>query len=132
MYNSGRKKRRELSKKVKELKRALKGKISFENLEEYVNTFGYKIIFFNTFDGDIEVKRYNKEEIAKDTDAFTHCGTAQIIFINYDVSSESKIYLLLHEIGHIVLGHIGDGKLFLRNKILIDIEADTFAYLMLF
>lgn len=107
--------------------KALRGKIDFVNAENFINSKGYKIIFFNTPDGDMELIRCNKKEEAEPNQAFTHCSTANIIFINNNVSSEDKLYLLLHEIGHILLGHVGDGKLHTRNKILIDMEADAFA-----
>lgn len=127
VYNMDKKIHKAANKFIK----AVKSKIDFEHVEEYANSIGYKIIFFNTPDGDTELMRFNKSKDEINDDALTYCGTAQIIFLNANVSSENKLYLLLHEIGHIVLGHIGDGKLFLRNKTLIDIEADAFVHAVL-
>lgn len=108
--------------------KALKGEINFVSAENYLASIGFKVLFFNTPIGNKEIDRYDLQEKASTLTAFTYCSTAHIIFINNNMSTEDKLYLLLHEVGHILLGHVGDGKLYTRNKILIDIEADAFTY----
>lgn len=107
-------------------------KIDFVSLERYAESKGYRVIFFNTPAGDIEVERYNCGNDAKETDAFVCKRTgARHIFINNDCSAEEKLYLLYHEIGHVVLKQIDYARLTTYNRILMDIEADTFAYFLL-
>lgn len=116
---------------LKTAKRTIKatnGKIDFITIEKYLDIIGYKIIFFNTLYGDGEIKRYQLETQAKNLKAFTYSNAAQIVFIDNDIHSDDKLYLLLHELGHILLNHIGDGKLHLRNKILSDVEANAFVF----
>lgn len=106
--------------------RKFKGDISYANLEQYIGDW-YSIVFFNTAYGDAEIERYNLQS-ETELKAFTYSQSAKIIFIDGTLHSDDRMYLLLHEIGHITLGHIGDGMLITRNKILIEFEADAFAY----
>lgn len=113
---------------AKKIIKALKGKnLTYVNAEKAANDLGYSIVFFNTPLGDMEIERY-KLEHKKSLKAFTYSNAAKIIFIDGTLHSDDRLYLLLHEIGHIALGHIGDGKLMTRNQILIEFEADNFAY----
>lgn len=113
---------------AKEFIKSVKGKIDFVNVEEYLKALGYKVIFFNTCIGDAELARYDLQEKAKKTKAFTYNGTAKIIFINNNASGEDKTYLLYHETAHIVLGHLNYSRLSTKNSILLDIDADAFVH----
>lgn len=108
--------------------KALKGKINFETVETYVKTQGYKIIFFNSPQGDAEITRYCLSEKAEKKDAFTYTGNAKIVFINSECSAEEKFYLLLHEAGHIYLKHVNIERTYVYNKVLLDIKTDTFVW----
>lgn len=113
---------------AKKIIKTLKGKnLTYVNAEKIANDLGYSIIFFNTALGDMEIERYNLGH-KKSLKAFTYSNAAKIIFIDGALHSDDRLYLLLHEIGHIALGHIGDGRLMTRNQILIEFEADSFAY----
>ncbi len=122
---------KKIYKAAKRLLHFTKGKVDFESIVEYIGSHNVKVVFFNTDAGDREVFRYGLQDKTSKAPAFTFCGAARIIFVDNTISYEDKVYTLLHEIGHIVLGHIGDGKLCVRNKVFIDIEADTFAYTVL-
>ena len=124
--------RKELKNKYRKICKELKGKIDFISLQKYIaDNYHYKVIFYNTAYGDDMLNRYGLKEETESTEAFTYVGTAQIIFINNNVSPEDKTYLLYHEIGHILLDHFENHKIALTNKYLLDIEADTFAYMLL-
>lgn len=111
------------------IKKALKGdKLNFVNVEKILSDYGYSVVLFNTIPGDMEIERYNLQKKALETKAFTLHQSARIVFIDGTLHADDRLYLALHELGHIHLKHIGDGKLFHRNKILIDMEADNFAY----
>ena len=109
----------------------LKGRISFENISSILNDMGYVVVLYNNPVGDEELDRYNLKDIAKDKSGFTYSEIVHIVFINSLLSITDKIYVLLHELGHVALGHIGSGNLELKDKILIDLEADCFAYSIL-
>lgn len=105
----------------------LRNDLSFENVEKVLNERGYSVVFFNTRSGDVEIDRYDLGSEKSTLMAFTYLQTARIVFIDGTLSAEDKLYLALHELGHIILGHL-DSDIFNRNKILLDIEADNFAY----
>lgn len=118
--------------KIYKIKRALRGKrLTYVNVENILQSLGYSVVLFNTYPGDMELERYELEEKKGKLKAFTYSKTARIVFIDANLHADDKLYLILHELGHIVLGHVGDGKLVTRNQILIDIEADNFAYSIL-
>ena len=107
--------------------RLLRKKLCFENVEKAINDCGYSVVFFNTDLGDAEIERYDLSEEKDRLKAFTYYETARIVFIDGNSSAEDMLYLALHELGHIILGHM-DTDIFTHNKILLDIEADTFVY----
>ncbi len=113
---------------AKSVTKYLKKDISIERIIEYLKLYGYSTVFFNTSDGNEEIVRYSLEEEAEKLTAFTYAATTRIVFIDNNKHIQDKLYLLLHELGHIRLKHIGDDKMSLRNPILMDIEADAFAY----
>ena len=111
--------------------KSINDKIEFEIVEKYLKKLGYEIVFFNTPVGDNELARYGQTEKAKTSKAFTYVGTAKIIFINDSLSVEDKLYVLLHEVGHIELKHLDYERLGTHNKILLDVDADAFVYFVL-
>lgn len=124
--------RNNISKTANKFIKNLKGEVDFLNVEDcLLNQYGFKIIFYNSPSDDAELIRYGMVEKAKNTNAFTYLGTAKIIFINNNASSEDKLYLLLHETGHIILEHFSNNNLLLKSKLQLDIEADAFAYAVL-
>lgn len=121
---------KQIKKVAKKFLKGVKGEINFDTCEAYINTQGYKVFFFNTPNGDKEIYRYALTERASQVKAFAYRGTAKLIFIDANSSAEDKLYLLLHEIGHILLGHL-EIKLSARSGILCDIDASTFAHCVL-
>ena len=117
--------RNKIKNAVKKFSKSVK-KIDFVNAENFAENLGFTTVFFNTPEGDLTLLKCGYSEEDKKYKAFTHIDTAKIIFINNNVENESKLYLLLHEIGHILLGHIGDGQSNTRNPVLMDVETDAF------
>lgn len=111
--------------------KSINGRIEFETVEKHLKKQGYEVLFFNTPVGDAELARYAQTEKAKTSKAFTYVGTAKIIFINDLLSVEDKLYLLLHEVGHIMLKHLDFERLSAHNRILLDVDADAFVYFLL-
>jgi len=117
---------------AKKTSRDLKHIISFEALEKYINDAGYCVIFYNTDVGDAEIKRYKLEAKAEKTKGFVYnSATTKIVFIDNDITAEDKRYILLHELGHILLGHLELSRISAENNILLDIAADAYAYEMI-
>lgn len=116
---------------ARKAKRELKGNLDVAEIVRYLETYGYSVVLYNTPDGDKEIERYKLMRYKNTLKAFTYVKNARIVFIDGSKHPDDRFYLLLHELGHVLLGHIGDGKTAWRNQILIDIEADAFAYEMI-
>lgn len=93
-----------------------------------LHRLGYVVVLFNTPEGDVEIERYNLITERIVLKAFTYYETARIVFIDANLHPEDRLYLLLHELGHIALGHLEGNKILNKSKYLLDIEADAFAY----
>lgn len=116
---------------AKKFKKALRGEISLVNAVDYAKNIGYNVVFFQSPDNKY-LKRYDLSEAAESIPAFTYNEMAHIIFINDHLSHHDKLHKLLHELGHISLGHIGGNTLYLLNKDEIEAEAETFVYIVLY
>ena len=83
------------------------GEMNLENIEKYVRSQGWDLEYYgndNLLDRYIE--SLGATECAAHTDAFTYRDHMKVtIFVRYNCSQFKKMSLLLHEIGHIVLGH---------------------------
>lgn len=113
------------------VRRDLKNDINIISIIEYLKRYGYSVVFYNTPEGDEEIKKNGLQDKAKSLRAFSHCKTAKIIYIDNREHIQDKLYLLLHEMSHVLLKHIGDGKLHLRDARLIEIEANALSYAIL-
>ena len=120
----------QIKRAAKKFIKALNGKTDFVSVEKYLNEKGYKVVFYNTPSGDREIERFNLFEKAQKNQAFTYTGTAKIVFIDNNVSSDDKNYLLYHETAHLELGHTEYERITTRNKFLMEFEADTFAQMV--
>ena len=117
-----------INKLAKSVRRNLNGEINVSNIISYLYKIGYTVIFFNTPHGDELVKTYRLEKDAQQLKAFTYVNKVHFVFINNDLHNRDKLYSLLHELGHIVLGHLNGDNIFYSDKRLIDAEAETFVY----
>lgn len=121
----------EITKAAKKYKRAVHGKINLECAVKYAKTIGYEVIFFSSCE-DKNITLYKLEHLAYNSTAFTYTGVAHIIFIKDSISYTEKLHRILHEIGHIVLNHIGLGTLYLKDSDKTEAEAEAFVYAVLY
>ncbi len=118
--------RRDIITAAKRIKRKLRGNISFEKAEQYIQSKGYSVICCN--DSTDEVKRFGLVETLQEHPAITYQGDVYMIFINRHYTYERKLRLLLHEIAHIELGHFDNKALSSEEK---EQEANSFVYELL-
>lgn len=110
---------------VKRFTKSVKS-VDFENAKLFAESIGYRVVFFHTTKGDEIIRKTGCEEEAKHYKAFTWCKINNLIVIDYNQPCETRFYLLMHEIGHILLGHIGNNVQHMENPILMDAEASSF------
>ena len=122
---------KEIKRTANKLIKAVKGKTDFVSIEQYLETIGYKVAFYNTPNGDKLLAKLDLLSDASDVPAFTYTGAGNIVFIDDNVSSEDKNYLLYHEVGHILLGHLSYARMSTKNRYNMEYEADVFAHMLL-
>lgn len=118
-----------VKKAAKTLVRAVKGEVTFEALERYIEGFGYSVILYS--ENDSYVTKYDVAEYASSKFAFTYSGAVKIIFIRKSAHAYDKLRLLLSQIGRVVLGDMENGHLRTADKIEMEFRADYFAHLVL-
>lgn len=107
--------------------KSLHGKPESARIIAALKKVGFEVVFFNTSDGDAIIKSYRLQELAASRDAFTCSGKSkQFVFINNNLSAIEKRNALLHETGHIMLGHVGSGEVCLLDNRVNEAEADAF------
>ena len=109
---------------------AVKNDITFESAAKYLNERGIEIIFANTPNGDKRIYALNIADVVKGKKSITvYKKNVKCVVINNNLSSEDKLFMILHEIGHILLGHIDTDYYNAVNNVKIDNEAEAFTYL---
>lgn len=103
--------------------------IDIQTLSDEMSALGYNVVFFNTPEGDEIIKSYNID--IGNTKAFTYSGTTKIVFVDDKLHPMDKIYALLHELGHIAMGHFENNRMRAECKRRLETEAYGFAYNML-
>lgn len=124
-----------MNKEIKAAKRFvktfLKGNVNFEAVSNYINKEGYIINFYNPDESNSLIEKYKLSDFSKTVHAFTiKAKDVKTVFIDISLSAENKFRALLHETGHIVLGHMDISSTF-ADKRLHDMQAETFAYSVL-
>ncbi len=118
-----------INKQVKLLHKYTRGDITVQSIIKFLEYRGYDVVFFNTEDGDELLKKYGI--ILGRSKAITYCGITKIVFIDDSIHSNDKLYVLLHECGHILLGHINENQIHSIDKMSTENEAEAFAYKVL-
>ena len=121
----------DIMRRAEEVKREI-GEVTIKNVVEYIEKQGFEVIEFNTIKGDM---RINELDIFKYT---VHCDGHTISNNNFDVvivdgslSDDDKLYILLHELGHVVL-HMPVWNIIKKTHSVIrkDAEAEVFAFII--
>lgn len=110
--------------------KSLKGNVNFKTASSYLQSIGFPVLFYNTGKDNELLVKYNLTELSKTVKGFTVCRKDfKAVFIDDSSPCEEKLYVLLHEAAHIVLGHMD--KRDIKDGRLIEMEADAFAYAVL-
>lgn len=113
------------------LRRYRISKPSLDNLCAVVSEQGYEIIDFDPKDKSIAVL---SEELAltpeilnQNAFAYQNKGV-RLLFVRDNLTAEEKLYVIAHELGHIILGHLQSGS---HASVLEEYEADEFMHYLL-
>lgn len=108
--------------------RDLHGNVNISDITHYIETKLYwRVIYYNTQKGDEFLRDLDPKmsNFAEKENGFCYKTVyGKYIFLDYERSDEQKLMALLHEVGHILLGHLDSGKL--QNKTQNEIDANEF------
>ena len=107
-------------------RRIKKNGITFEAVKDYAGRAGYSVLMYDSPEGKAELTAYNLHDLASRRRAFTFDSKVKFIFITSAATEYEKIFLLLHELGHILLGHTSQTSV--KDSFNCEMEADAFAY----
>ena len=89
------------------INKELKKQVYFDTITEYLKTKGYIVVFYDKNGENELLDKLGLLDYSKTVSAFTVIRNDVIfIFVDSSASSEDKLYLLLHETGHILLNHM--------------------------
>lgn len=109
--------------------------VSYLTLKEVVKNIGFTVIEFNNIfnDKDIEtvIQNLGLDETVLHSRGFTYTdNNYRLIFINEDLSDEEKLYVISHELGHIVCNHYSTSPIIGRD-VKEEHEANEFSHYLL-
>ena len=121
---------KQIYKKARAVRRALRGDLSFPVLKDYIEKEGYTVAFIGSPDGDDLIRRLGLIEHSTKR-AFTYVKNIKVIFLQHDLTEFEKVHSILHEIGHIELGHIEMSSYEIDN-ITAEMQAENFVHEVMF
>lgn len=109
--------------------------INYSILKEVVKTIGFTIIEFNNIFNDKDVETVIQNLDLGDTvlrsRGFTYADkNYRLLFINEDLSNDEKLYVISHELGHIVCNHYSNSPIIGRD-VKEEHEANEFSHYLL-
>ena len=136
----------------------LKNDVSIDSIIHFLNCMGFSVYSYSDDEGSPILTQYGLRAHANNVKAFTFIahspiltqyglrahannveaftfiiqGELKMVFIKKGTTHRERLYLLLHEIGHILLKHIGgDSEIAKSDGYDEEIEANAFAYAVL-
>lgn len=115
-----------------ELLSAIHDEMNYVNVEHYITTKkNWKVILYHTKPGDDLLKRLSITcdlyQYARENTGFAYkTQNINYIFIDGNLDELERLRVLVHEIGHIMLGHLETCQINSRNRTQNEIDANTF------
>ena len=97
-----------IQKTAKTFLREFGKEITIQRLSEALSRRGYVLLYMGSDDGNEQLLNLGLLDYAKGKKAFTVCTSLKIVFVDIECHNNDKIKLILHELAHIELGHIGN------------------------
>ncbi len=113
-----------INREASRLSKFIKGELDYQSLCKYASLYGFNVAIVEPED-DI-VRRFGLSKDIKKRKSFVYCSSARFIFIRRTDSPETYAPLLLHEIGHIVLGHADEAYMECHNSYILESEVTQF------
>lgn len=120
-----------IEKTAKKFAKAFRGELTFSNLKNYIEkTLHYTVLFFDSDIGKKELDRLGLVIPETENSIVVNSHGSKIVFIRSTLAEDDKIQSLLHEAGHISLGHMEVSNLELDSR-KSERDAEKFSYAVL-
>lgn len=116
---------------IKKFKRDLHGEVTIDAVTRYLQSIGYTVVFYQQGVDNDYLLINNLADYSNTVPAFTFCGNGnKYVFVDSSQSADDRLCSLLHEAGHILLGHV-DKQSVTYNTRRAEMQAEAFAYAVL-
>lgn len=112
----------------KNLKKELGKEINMDALSAAFTKRGFTLLYLESEDGAEQLQLHCLEEYAKNKKCFTYISSVKLVFVDGTLNVYDIIKLLLHELAHIELRHIGYADRHVYDEVSAEIEADAVVY----
>lgn len=120
-----------IKKLAKAIIKKLNNDLSPENIISYLNSLGCTVAFTSTKEGKVLLTGLELDEPMSKYNALTYYNNSiKIVFVDDTIAKQDMLCSLLHEMAHIVLGHM-EGHPSTRDKRQNEMEAEALVYLIL-
>lgn len=110
----------------------IRKQVNVENVISYLSRIGYSVFFYSDTKGRHLLMEHNLEEHSEKVYALTYSTrNDKLVFVSDKISQEEKLHALLHETGHILLGHL-EKRDSVQDDQMAEIQADAFVQYVLF
>lgn len=118
------------------LRRQISGAVTSEKVISALQSQGYTVVPFNAVSNSRDISELaallGVGEYLRSSKGFTYADSNnRIVFLNEDLSEEERVYVLLHEQGHILCRHLCEGNI-LGNDVVQEHEANEFVHFVLY
>ena len=118
------------------LRRRISGALTSEKIISVLESQGYTVVQYNSVSNSSDISELaallGVSEYIRSSKGFTYADSNnRIVFLNEDLSEEERVYVLLHEQGHILCRHLCEGNI-LGNDVVQEHEANEFVHFVLY
>lgn len=117
-----------INKIAKRLRKELGKEVKIEAVISSLTKRGFTLLYTDTDEGIEQLEYYNLTEYAKNKKCFTYISSVKLIFVDGTLNKNDIIKLLIHELAHIDLRHIGYADHHICDEVSAEIEADAVVY----
>ena len=109
--------------------------VNVNSLSEIIIKLGYTVVLFNKSvnNNDVEtiLNNLNLQEYILNSRGFTYTDSNyRLVFLNESLNDEESVFVLAHEIGHIVFNHVKSGTI-IGNDVQEEYVANEFVHYLL-
>ena len=117
-----------IKKTANSLKKELGKEVNIKTVSSALTRRGFTLLYTDTEEGIQQLAHHKLTQYAKNKKCFTYISSVKLVFVDGTLHKNDIIKLLLHELAHIDLRHIGYTDYHIYDEVSAEIEADAVVY----